>query len=112
MSQPKTTLQKPKPPSAAPRNLSLCRYLPRSTPSMSATATFTFCAGERRMDSITCAAEADPVAMIAPLLLVSRPAGEVGGKGPEPPVVQAGPPERHDRRDRRASAAWPAHPVT
>src|SRR6188768_2351527 len=45
MSQPKTTSQKPKPPpgegSAAPRNLSMCRYLPRSTPSMSLTATLT-----------------------------------------------------------------------
>src|SRR5690349_11498145 len=51
MSQPKTTLQKPKPDSAAPRNLSLCRYLPRSTPSMSVTATLTFCAGEARTAS-------------------------------------------------------------
>src|SRR5664280_1147858 len=45
MSQPKTTSQKPKPPpgggSAAPRNLSRWRYLPRSTPSMSLTATLT-----------------------------------------------------------------------
>src|SRR5581483_4172209 len=52
MSQPSTTSQKPKPPAggaaAAERNLSLLRYFPRSTPSMSATATFTFCAGERR----------------------------------------------------------------
>src|SRR4051812_28072253 len=45
MSQPKTTSHKPKPPpgegSAAPMNLSMCRYLPRSTPSMSLTATLT-----------------------------------------------------------------------
>src|SRR4029078_12299429 len=41
MSQPNTTSQNPKPPSAAEKNLSLCRYLPRNTPSMSDTATFT-----------------------------------------------------------------------
>src|SRR6266581_3952533 len=41
MSQPNTTSQKPKPPSTAEKNLSLWRYLPRSTPSMSDTATLT-----------------------------------------------------------------------
>ena len=41
MSQPNTTSQKPNPPSTADANLSLCRYLPRRTPSMSVTATFT-----------------------------------------------------------------------
>src|SRR5689334_3918864 len=44
MSQPSTTSQKPKPPLAAPSNLSMCRYLPRRTPSMSLTATFTLVA--------------------------------------------------------------------
>src|SRR5688572_26249664 len=39
MSQPKTTSQKPKPPSTAEKNLSRCRYLPRRIPSMSETAT-------------------------------------------------------------------------
>ena len=37
-SQPKTTLQKPKPLSAAERNLSTWMYLPRRIPSTSATA--------------------------------------------------------------------------
>ena len=46
MSQPNTTLQNPNPPSAADRNLSLCRYLPRKTPSMSVTATLTLPDGE------------------------------------------------------------------
>src|ERR1700758_3635419 len=41
MSQPNTTSQKPNPPSAAEKNLSLWMYLPRSTPSMSDTATLT-----------------------------------------------------------------------
>src|SRR5215813_452275 len=41
MSQPNTTSQKPKPPSAAEKNLSLWMYFPRSTPSMSDTATLT-----------------------------------------------------------------------
>src|SRR5512134_400606 len=41
MSQPNTTSQKPNPPSTADSNLSLCRYLPRKTPSMSVTATLT-----------------------------------------------------------------------
>src|SRR4030095_14890165 len=41
MSQPNTTSQKPNPPSTAEKNLSLCRYLPRNTPSMSDTATLT-----------------------------------------------------------------------
>src|SRR5688572_3590118 len=41
MSQPKTTSQKPKPPSTAEKNLSRWMYLPRRMPSMSETATFT-----------------------------------------------------------------------
>src|SRR6202165_5566719 len=41
MSQPNTTSQKPKPLSTAEKNLSRWMYLPRSTPSMSDTATFT-----------------------------------------------------------------------
>jgi hypothetical protein len=41
MSQPNTTSQKPKPLSTAEKNLSRWMYLPRSTPSMSETATFT-----------------------------------------------------------------------
>src|SRR5437870_8696374 len=55
MSQPKTTSQKPNPPSTAEKNLSLWMYLPRSTPSMSETATFTLPAGELRTDSRTAA---------------------------------------------------------
>ena len=51
MSQPSTTLQKPKPDSTADRNLSLCRYLPRSTPSMSLTATLMRLASLRRISS-------------------------------------------------------------
>src|SRR5205809_4259434 len=42
MSHPNTTLQKPKPPSTAEKNLSRWMYLPRRIPSMSETATFTF----------------------------------------------------------------------
>src|SRR3954452_15993106 len=53
MSQPSTTSQKPKPPLAAPSNLSMCRYLPRSTPSMSLTATLTLVAPLLRSRSIT-----------------------------------------------------------
>src|SRR5215472_4764531 len=53
MSQPNTTSQKPKPPSAAEKNLSLWRYLPRSTPSMSETATLTRLPGELRTASST-----------------------------------------------------------
>src|SRR6185436_16534270 len=53
-SQPKTTSQKPKPPSAAEKNLSLCRYFPRSTPSMSDTATLTRLPGLARTASRTC----------------------------------------------------------
>src|SRR5258706_6090713 len=53
MSQPKTTSQKPKPPSAAEKNLSLWRYLPRSTPSMSDTATLTRLPGALRTASST-----------------------------------------------------------
>src|SRR5215470_5500167 len=40
MSQPKTTSQKPSPPSAAERNFSSETYLPRHTPSMSTPPTF------------------------------------------------------------------------
>src|SRR5215831_2919883 len=53
MSQPNTTSQNPKPPSSAPSNLSRCRYLPRRTPSMSDTATFTFASGEARTAAST-----------------------------------------------------------
>src|SRR5450432_1632079 len=53
MSQPNTTSQKPKPPSTAEKNLSLCRYLPRRTPSMSATATLTRWPGSLRTASST-----------------------------------------------------------
>src|SRR6476659_1214161 len=53
MSQPRTTSQNPKPLSTAEYNLSLCRYLPRSTPSMSDTATLTRCPGDSRMASST-----------------------------------------------------------
>src|SRR5439155_13577787 len=53
MSQPKTTSQKPKPLSAAEKNLSLCRYLPRSTPSMSDTATLTRLPDDSRTASST-----------------------------------------------------------
>src|SRR5438874_4449103 len=53
MSQPKTTSQKPKPPSTAEKNLSLWMYLPRSTPSMSETATFTLGLAELRIASRT-----------------------------------------------------------
>src|SRR5674476_680693 len=53
MSQPSTTSQKPKPPlgsgSTTPRNLVVCRYLPRNTPSMSLTATLIRCAPDLRM---------------------------------------------------------------
>src|SRR5689334_542327 len=48
MSQPNTTSQKPNPPSRALSNLSRCRYLPRSTPSMSDTATLTLARGDAR----------------------------------------------------------------
>ena len=41
MSQPNTTLQKPKPPSTAEANFSLWRYLPRNMPSTSVMATLT-----------------------------------------------------------------------
>src|SRR3954471_22301609 len=53
MSHPSTTSQKPKPPLAAPSNLSMCRYLPRSTPSMSLTATFNLVAPLLRSRSST-----------------------------------------------------------
>src|SRR5215471_7445079 len=53
MSQPNTTSQKPKPPSAAEKNLSLWRYLPRSTPSISETATLTRLPAELRTASST-----------------------------------------------------------
>src|ERR1700676_5256557 len=57
MSQPKTTSQNPKPPSgagcAAEKNLSLWRYLPRSTPSISDTATLTRLPGAVRTASST-----------------------------------------------------------
>src|SRR5436305_754374 len=55
MSQPNTTSQKPKPPSTAEKNLSRCRYLPRSTPSMSAAATLTLPTGALRTASSTLA---------------------------------------------------------
>src|SRR5688572_9956172 len=53
MSQPNTTLQKPKPPSTAARNLSLWMYLPRRIPSMSETPTLTLPRGEARIWSRT-----------------------------------------------------------
>src|SRR6266568_1570351 len=53
MSQPNTTSQKPKPPSTAEKNLSLWRYLPRSTPSMSDTATLTLLPAALRTASST-----------------------------------------------------------
>src|SRR4051812_16530565 len=49
MSQPKTTLQKPKPLSAADRNLSMCTNLPRRTPSRSVTANLTLIASDFRI---------------------------------------------------------------
>src|SRR6185436_15886284 len=67
MSQPKTTSQKPKPPSTAEKNLSRCRYLPRSTPSMSETATFTLPTPDLRMTSTMSPASRSCPASRAPL---------------------------------------------
>src|SRR5512140_2484773 len=79
MSQPNTTSQNPNPPSTADMNLSLCRYLPRMTPSMSVTATFTLPDAELwtvfKGSRGSCPAEVGGVVLVA-IVQSPLPAGE------------------------------------
>src|SRR5436189_4831383 len=90
MSQPKTTSQKPNPPSTAEKNLSRWMYLPRRMPSMSQTPTFTFSTGEPRTESRISSwrPAVDLVFFASSFIYCSRVKPEQGGLGEIPEVAR------------------------